>query len=264
MPTRAELVDLANENFLASFAKLAEHSAAGEARELGGVFAFVTGHPVPLFNGCVVPEAPTSDHLEEAIEWVRGRRVPYRVWIDDGLVGDLGAATGLAGLQPDPVPYPNMVLHPVSEPPGPSAGVTVAQVGRDDIVDTSVELGMPRELAEAIYAPGFVDDPDVRVFVGRLDGARAGYSVAIRSGDVSGVYNVGVAPKARRRGVGTAVTWAAVEAGRAWGCETAVLQSTEMALSMYETMGFRTVVSYAVFKEPTPIGQETPVPPSPQ
>ena len=38
----------------------------------------------------------------------------------------------------------------------------------------------------------------------------------------------------------------------------------EMACSMYEAMGFRTVVSYAVFKEPTPIGQETPVPPSPQ
>ena len=61
------------------------------------------------------------------------------------------------------------------------------------------------------------------------------------------------------------MTWAAVEAGRARGCETVALQSTEMAFSMYEAMGFRTVVSYAVFKEPvTPIGQETPVPPSPQ
>jgi GNAT superfamily N-acetyltransferase len=264
MPIRAELVNLANENFLASFAKLAEHSTTGEVRQFGGVFAFVTGHPVSLFNGCVVPEASTSGQLEEALEWVRGHRVPYRAWIADYLVGDLGAATGFVGLERDPVPYPNMVLHPVSEPPSPSAGVTVAQVGRDDSVDTSVELGMSRELAEAIYAPGFVDDPDVRLFVGRLDGTRAGHSIAIRSGDVSGVYNVGVAPAARRRGVGSAVTWAAVQAGRSWGCEIAVLQSSEMAFSMYEAMGFRTVVSYAVFKEPTPIGQETPVPPSPQ
>lgn len=264
MPTRAELVDLANENFIASFAKLAEHSAVGEVRELGGVFAFVTGHPMSLFNGCVVPEASTWGWLEEALDWVRGRRVPYRVWIADGLVGDLAAATGSAGLEPDPVPYPNMVLHPVSEPPSPPTGVTVAQVGRDDLVGTSVELGMPRELAEAIYSPGFVDDPDIRVFVGWLDGTRAGYSIAIRSGDVSGVYNVGVAPNARRRGVGTSLTWAAVEAGRDWGCETAVLQSTEMAFSMYEAMGFRTVVSYAVFKAPTPMGHETPVPPMPQ
>ena len=114
---------------------------------------------------------------------------------------------------------------------------------------------MTRELAEAIYSPGFADDPDIRLDVGRLDGTPAGYSIAIRSGDVSGVYNVGVASAARRRGVGTAVTWAAVEAGRAWGCDTAVLQSTEMAVSMYGAMGFRTVVSYAVFKAPTPMGQ---------
>jgi GNAT superfamily N-acetyltransferase len=263
-PTQAERVDLANENFLASFAKLAEHSAMGEVGEFGGVFAFVTGRPVSLFNGCVVPEASTAVQLAEALEWVRERRVPYRVWIADGLVGDLGAVARRAGLEPDPVPYPNMVLHPVPEPPSPSVGVTVAQVGRDEFVDTSVELGMTRDLAEAIYSPGFADDPDIRLFVGRLDGMRAGYSVAIRSGDVSGVYNVGVARAARRRGVGTAVTWAAVAAGRAWRCKTAVLQSTEMAFSMYQAMGFRTVVSYAVFREPTPIGQETPVPPSPQ
>jgi GNAT superfamily N-acetyltransferase len=264
VPTRAELVDLANENFLASFAKLAEHGAAGEVREFRRVFAVATGHPVSLFNGCVVPKAATPAQLEGALEWVRDRRVPYRAWIAETVVGELGAVLEHARLGRDRVPYPNMVLHPVPEPPSPSAGVTVAQVGRDDFVDTSVELGLPRELAEAIYSPGFVDDPDIRVFAGRLDGTRAGYSIAIRSGEVSGVYNVGVARAARRRGVGTAVTWAAVGAGRAWGCVTVVLQSTEMALSMYEAMGFRTVVSYAVFKEPTPIGHETPVPPSPQ
>ena len=265
MPTRAELVDLANENFVASFAKLAEHGATGEVREFGGVFAFVSGHPVSLFNGCVVPEAATSVQLEEALEWVRGHRVPYRAWIAEPFVGDLRAAAGGAGLDQDPVPYPNMVLHPVPEPPGSAPSVTVASVARDEFVDVSVELGLGRELAEAIYSQGFADDSDVRMYVGRLEGRPVGYSMAIRSGDASGVYNVGVASPARRRGVGTAVTWAAVEAGRAWGCETAVLQSTEMAISMYAAMGFRTVVSYAVFKEPvTPIGQETPVPPSPQ
>jgi GNAT superfamily N-acetyltransferase len=263
--TPAELVDLANENFIASFAKLAEHGATGEVREFGGVFAFVSGHPVSLFNGCVVPEASTSAELEAALDWVRERGVPYRVWIAESLAGDLDAVVGYAGLEQDPIPYPNMVLHPVPDPPGSAPRVTVAAVGRDEFVDVSVELGLRRELAEAIYSPGFVDDPDVRMYVGRLECRPVGYSMAIRSGDVSGVYNVGVASAARRRGVGTAVTWAAVEAGRAWGCETAVLQSTEMALSMYEAMGFRTVVSYAVFKEPvTPIGQETPVPPSPQ
>ncbi len=260
-----ELVLAANANFVASFAKLAEHSATGGVREFGAAFGFVSGHPVSLFNGCVVTDAATSAQLEEALGWVRERRVPYRVWIAESIVDQLGEVAEKAGLRRDAVAFPNMVLHPVPDPPRSAPGVTVARVDGAEFVDTSVELGLGRELAEAIYSPGFGGDPDVRMFVGRLDGRRAGYSVAIRSGDVSGVYNVGVAPAARRRGVGTAVTWAAADARRAWGCETVVLQSTEMALSMYRAMGFRTVVNYAGFREPvSPTGQETPVPPSPQ
>ena len=90
-------------------------------------------------------------------------------------------------------------------------------------------------------------DPDVRLFTGRLDGRPVATSIAIRSGDVSGVYGVGTHESARRRGVGTAVTWAAVEAGRAWGCDTIVLQASDMGLPVYERMGFRTVVSYETF-----------------
>jgi ribosomal protein S18 acetylase RimI-like enzyme len=77
--------------------------------------------------------------------------------------------------------------------------------------------------------------------------ARVGYSLAIASRRAAGVYNVGTLQAARRRGVGTALTWAAVAAGRELGLDCAVLQSSEMAVSMYEAMGFRTVVQYAVF-----------------
>ena len=56
-------------------------------------------------------------------------------------------------------------------------------------------------------------------------------------------------PLARRRGVGSAVTWAAIEAGRAWGYDTIVLQSSVMGLSMYSAMGFRTVAPYVVFAD---------------
>ncbi|HJR93934.1 MAG TPA: GNAT family N-acetyltransferase [Gaiellaceae bacterium] len=259
-----ELLRAANANFVASFRKLSEHSATGAVHERGGVFAFASGHPVQLFNGCVVWDVSTPADLDEALHWVRERHVPYRVWIAECLVAELGGVALQTGLERHPVPYPSMVLHPVPESPLPAANVTVAEVGRHEFVDTAGGLGFRHELAEEIFAPGFTGDPDVRLFTGRLDGRPVGYSIAIRSGDMSGVYAVGVARVARRRGVGTALTWAAVDAGRGWGCEAVTLQSTEMAISMYEAMGFRTAVSYAVFKEPTPIGQETPVPPSPQ
>ena len=90
----------------------------------------------------------------------------------------------------------------------------------------------------------------MELFIGRLDGRAVGTAVAIRSGDVSRIYAVGTLPVARRRGVGSALTWAAVDAGRAWGCHAVVLQASEMGLPVYIGMGFRTVVEYTVFGRP--------------
>jgi GNAT superfamily N-acetyltransferase len=86
----------------------------------------------------------------------------------------------------------------------------------------------------------------------RLEGRPVGATLAIRTGDVGGVYAVETLPEARRRGVGTAVTWACVAAARAWGCRTVVLQASDMGLPVYLAMGFRTVVGYAEYVLPRP------------
>ena len=69
---------------------------------------------------------------------------------------------------------------------------------------------------------------------GRSDGRHSGPSAA-------------VAPEARGRGVGTALTWAAVQAGVVRGHDIAVLQATPMGLPVYRAMGFETVVEYAEY-----------------
>ena len=50
------------------------------------------------------------------------------------------------------------------------------------------------------------------------------------------------------------MTWAAVEAGRAWGSRAATLQASEMGEPVYRKMGFRTVTRYASYDEPRPSG----------
>jgi GNAT superfamily N-acetyltransferase len=105
----------------------------------------------------------------------------------------------------------------------------------------------------ATYLPeSFTDDPEVRVFSARVDNQPAGVSIAIRTGDVSGVYGVETRPEFRRRGVGTALSWAAVTAGREWGCDTVVLQATAAGLPVYKRMGFRTVLRYVTFTRGDP------------
>jgi GNAT superfamily N-acetyltransferase len=251
--SESELVSAANENFVASYRKLVEHCLDGETRVVGGVFAFVTGLPFSLFNGCVVVEPTTPEELAAALDWVGGRVVRHRAWIAAELVPGLAHVPAAYGLEREPEPYPGMVLHPLPAPPAPSIGVTVvpvAEAGLDEYLRVCIEGGAAPDVARRMFSPAFARDPDVRLFIGRLQGRAVGTSVAIRSRAASGVVAVGTLASARRRGVGTSLTSAAVEAGRAWGRDTIVLQSSAMGLSMYAAMGFRTVAPYTTFSQP--------------
>lgn len=252
MNTNHDLGRVVDESFIASFRKLAEHVTEGETHEVGPIFSFVTGLPLSGFNGCVVTQEAPSTELAASVAWVAAHDVPFRVWVAKKLAAGLGEVPASYGLEPAAALYPGMVLHPIPDPPALSAGVSVVPIfepSLDEFIDVLEEGGFPAELAHRLISPSFAADPDVQLFVGRLDGKPVGTSIAIRSGSACGVYNVGTLPGARGRGVGRAVTWAVVGAGRAWGCDTIVLQSSVMGLSMYADMGFRTVAPYVTFAE---------------
>jgi GNAT superfamily N-acetyltransferase len=250
MRAASQLVSASNENFVASYRTLVHHSPGGEARTIGGVFAFITGLPISLFNGCIVLEPSTPGELDTALAWVGGSGVPHRVFVAPGLEAAVGLVPLTHGLRRDSEPYPGMVLHPAPDSPQPAAGVSVTEVdtsGLEEHLDVRVAAGLSRSVAQRLFSHSFASDPDVRFLIGRLDGRAVGASVALRSAEACGIYAVETLADARRRGVGTALTWAAVAAGRAWGYDTIVLQSSAMAASMYTSMGFRTLVSYTTF-----------------
>jgi GNAT superfamily N-acetyltransferase len=90
--------------------------------------------------------------------------------------------------------------------------------------------------------PDFLSAADHAAFhllAARVDGEMVAAALAYDFGDDCGIYNVGTVEKARRRGLGTALTTAQVYAARARGCRTASLQSTPMAERVYATVGFR-------------------------
>src|SRR5207237_9550494 len=102
-------------------------------------------------------------------------------------------------------------------------------------------------LAFDLVPDDLIDDDDLQLIGGYLNGDPVACAMAIRSRNVVGVYAVGTAERARRRGIGTAITWAAIEQGRRWGCDVAVLQASEMGLPVYSAMGFRRVTAYVNF-----------------
>jgi GNAT superfamily N-acetyltransferase len=252
--TVSDLEAAANLNCVGGYSKLAHHCAGGEVRQFGTAVAFVTGVPIPLFNGCLAFGSAAAD-AALAADWISGRSVPSLYWTtDDDDTSELAEVARGRGLRREPWALPGMVLSPVPEPPASPAHITVERVDRGSLGGWRGILaadGMPMALAERLFPPSFVDDPEVALFAAHLDGSPVGTSIAIRTGDVGGVYAVIVDPTARRRGVGTAAAWAAVNAGREWGCDVVTLQATEMGFPSYVRMGFDTVVRYTTFASPT-------------
>jgi GNAT superfamily N-acetyltransferase len=242
--------EIANRHWSDAF-ELFVTEAGGEFRRIGAIDAFLGGIPMPFANGCLVLEEADPEDLDQAITWVRGGNVPYLVRLEDGLVKRHEPVLAAHDLERIPDPMPGMILRPIPDAPDPHPGVTVARVTHetyDEYVGVLIETGLPADSAEAVFPRRLIDTPTNAYFMGILDGRPVGTSVAIRTGDSGGLYSVGTVESARKRGVGRALTWAAVDVIREWGCTSAVLQSSVMGHPMYLAMGFRDAVQYARYR----------------
>jgi ribosomal protein S18 acetylase RimI-like enzyme len=108
-----------------------------------------------------------------------------------------------------------------------------------------IELGPPdwAEHLRIVGVPtGFLGGADTRAFhvlVARSAGENVATAIALDFGGDCGIYNVGTLEHARRRGLGTGLTSLHLQRALARGCETASVQSTEMAEGVYASVGFR-------------------------
>lgn len=241
----------ADENFIGSYLKLAQHQPEGAWAQFGPATAFVTGIRLAMFNGCIVPARIAPEALGAAADWLDEREMGHRFWIRDDVGMDAPAVLAARGYVRRAWAMPAMAMRPIPTAPPPAAGVTVRSVDDADALEEHIRMqvdgGMPDEIARRVHGTSFLSDPDVRIFTAYLGRRPVGNSIAIRTGEVSGVYAVGTRPEAQRRGVGTAATWAAVEAGRDWGCSMVTLQSSEMGESVYRAMGFEELARYSMF-----------------
>lgn len=250
MRDTGQLVGVERENFIACYRALAEAAPVGAVREDAGSFAFVTGLRLPMFNGCIVTDPERTSGLRTALTWLVEHDLPYTLWVPGTVPDDVDALAAEHGLAREQQPFPGMVLHPVPAGPAPPRGLVIESVGTGreaDFARVVIGLGLGEETAAQLTSPSFVTRTDVDLFVGYLDGDPVGTSVAVSSAGAGGVVNVLTLEHARGQGIGTALTWAAVQAGVTRGHDTIVLQATPMGLPVYRSMGFETVVEYAEY-----------------
>jgi ribosomal protein S18 acetylase RimI-like enzyme len=143
-------------------------------------------------------------------------------------------------------------------------GYTVEETTRamgtalDDIRLPRPDHGLgPADWSEYLAAEGLspeflatADHGAFHVLVARAGGDIVAAALAYDFDGDCGIYNVGTAARARRRGLGSAVTAAQLYDARARGCRTASLQSTPMAERVYAAAGFRDLGRFLEYAPP--------------
>jgi ribosomal protein S18 acetylase RimI-like enzyme len=212
--------------------------------------AFVGTCPFGMLNPVVRFRAPDA-HADAAIRALVGeaalRDFDQWWWGGPGDPPDLGRRLTAAGLTAHP-PSPGMAreLTTWRAEPAPDALEIVPVAGDWDgyfgvFLPT---FGLPEEHWPAMRTAytALSGDPRVHNFVGRLDGAVVACStLLLDEAGTAGVWNVATTEAVRGRGIGTAMTAAAMAAGAARGATDAILIATPLGEPVYRSMGFETV-----------------------
>ncbi|MFE9361009.1 GNAT family N-acetyltransferase [Streptomyces olivaceoviridis] len=244
------MADVAALGWLENVADLAGALPGGLCvRAEPGVALLATGAPLASVNGVVDVRPSTQPGLvaELAERAAAEMDVPWCIQVraePDAEVADVAAAHGMTTAARVPLM--------VRELAGDGAlggslplGSAVRQSGPEDgaVFAAALAAGFeaPLEVMSLLGGAGILSLPCVTGYLAEADGEVVATGLAMRTGNSVGIYNISVPPGRRRQGYGAAITSAILEAERARGARLAYLLSSEQGLSMYESLGFRTV-----------------------
>lgn len=198
-------------------------------------------------NAARFTAASADARIGEVIAWFEARGRPF-VWHlgPADRPDDLQRRLADRGFVPGPDEMPGMVARldalPALELP---AGATLERVGDLDAFRQWLDVlvagfGMPAMMREAFMQFGGLGfGPEMpEPLLARLDGRAVAVGLAVVAGGGLIISNVTTLPDARGRGLGRAVTLAAMQHGAAAGVPIAVLQATEMGRGIYRGLGF--------------------------
>lgn len=214
---------------------------------LGALYLVDAATPeAPFFNQVVAVDEPTNpSHLEIIERWYGDRGSPFRLMLRDDLDRSLIDSAIAAGYTTD---YTEPALF--LDEPGLAAEKPEALVIREVESDADLQrygpIGWQSDGLERIGLGIARTARDLRftMLLGEVEGKAVASSMAVVTDDLVGTYNVAVEGPFRRRGFGTAMVIAAIEAGRRRGATAAWIGSTPMGHGVYERLGFRQKYEY--------------------
>ncbi len=246
----------------ANLVAFARHTAIsiphGTLEERGDVLLVAGDDPTPVIvnSAFTTGVSVEAGSILPAVAAFYGRLGhEYGLWTRAHADAALEAVLPAAGFKID-IDLPVMVLETrpaaVPAPSGVEVRRVVDEAGVEDF-RTADREGFGEDdqgraaVDSAFRAPGSLLHPAVAGFVAYVDGVPAAAAMSFTDLDITRVGWVGTVPAFRRRGLGTAVTRAAVLAGFDAGASLAALESSPDGLPVYLSMGFRTITHYRVW-----------------
>lgn len=262
----AALAAAVKNNLYASFLALppTEHTTtqAGE-----GWRAWRTGVAYPWFNGVLV-DRPAAEMTEAEIDAALGLFAGYRGIITWWLAPQLDVDAWRAALTSRGFGYdantPGMAvdLRAIDRSAAAVPGLEIRRVASAQEMTTWGEVfAMGYELPPAWHPTTITFFNELgydlrtsgyRHYLGLLNGEPAATASLFVAAGVGGIMYVSTLPAARRRGIGAAVTLAALIDGRNLGYRIGVLQASDQGYPVYRRLGFFEVCKMEHFSRRTP------------
>lgn len=219
-----------------------------------GVTGYRTGLDGAAYNGIlhVDEESDVPAVLDRARTHFEG--LPWVWWVGpDSPVGTAACLESLEASLASSAQVMAISLAQVTAPP-PPAGIEIVQVSGDAGVDEWVASYAPQfGIPEAVVPPladAWRRRSDITGGLHRFqalhEGSIVGTTALLCRDGVAGIYAVSTAKTQRGLGIATALTSAALLAGRDMGATTGTLQAADAA-PLYDRMGFEKMADLNLF-----------------
>jgi hypothetical protein len=120
-----------------------------------------------------------------------------------------------------------------------------------EIVDTIEKLsqwcGVSSGFECSLYEK-VLSEPNLRLYLGLLNGKAVGRSTMFYSSGVAGLYNVLVLPEFRNQGIGTALTKVPLINALEMGFQISTLQASPMGEPIYRRIGFERLFDFTYYR----------------
>ena len=265
--THQEMIAVAHKGLLLGPSPLLRHNPVGRRAEMEGVVLTCWGPFGPALNKVQVvrPSPPLERILELAASFFGPESGGFGIVVEADAGHPVEAELRSASWKVFE-DEPALVFPSIPEAPPLPAGLEVRRVSdinsRRDLIRVVADgFGAPTAEGVADLSPDAHDalaptldcalDPHVALLVGYINGEPASSAIVFGVGPIAGITGVATVPKHRRRGLGTALTWAAMRAGVEFGCTCATLAAQGASFDLYRKMGFIHVCNHRAYEAPS-------------